>query len=116
MVTRYRIMRPDGTNELREVDWPSHPNYERIRDLVAPLIDNGSIECVHCLADFEGGTNYQRSDMIVDENFLERRLPRNEAATKIYRRAAMLRMPGREAETLPPICGTALLFDRIIWN
>jgi hypothetical protein len=116
MMTKYRIMRPDGTSDLREVDWPSHPNYERIRDLLSPLLDGGDIECVNCLADFEGGSNYQRSDMIVDEEFIAKRLPRNEAATEIYRRAAMLRMPGREPETLPPICGTAILFNRIIWS
>lgn len=115
MMTKYLIMRADGTSELREIDWPSHPHYVRIKELISPLLDGGEIEHVSCLADFDGGTNYQRSDMIVDEHFIDKRLPRNDAATELYRRAALLRMPGREPESLPPICGPAILFSRRIW-
>jgi len=78
-----------------------------------------SLERVRVLADFEGGVNYQPTDMIVDEDFREKRLPRNEYATTIYRRATMLgRTPVRtpsDPEMLPDILGTAVLFDRRVW-
>jgi hypothetical protein len=42
-------------------------------------------------------------------------LPRNENATVIYRRNALLRQGVKDPETLPWIAGPAVLFERIVW-
>jgi hypothetical protein len=122
MKTRVLLIPPLGQPSITVVDLPEEPNHTAIAKLVIPLIGGGKhvyMERVRVLADFDGGTNYQPTDMIVDEDFLRKRLPRNEYATTIYRRATMLGRTGVPApsdpETLPPILGTAVLFDRRIW-
>jgi hypothetical protein len=42
-------------------------------------------------------------------------LPRNEAATLIYRRNAMLHQGVKDPEEVSFIVGPAVLFDRIVW-
>lgn len=115
MKTRLLIMLPDGTSEIRDVELPRQPGYCRLNELLTPLLDGADLEHVSVLADFDGGTNFVRSDMFVNEIGVLEGLPLNSAATEIYRRAAMLRAPSREPETLPSICGPAILFDRQVW-
>lgn len=115
MSTEYLIMRAHGPSEKRLIDWPRQPGYDRVRELIEPLLDGASLEQVSCLADFQGGSNYQPSDMFVDDRGRDKRLLRNEPATVIYRRASLLRMQSRDPESLPAIHGTAILFNRRIW-
>jgi len=129
MKTRMLIIPPLGQPTITGLDLPPEPDFKAIVRLVTPLLMNNldpkalafgiNLERVRVLADFDGGINYQPTDMIVDADFKSKRLPRNEYATTIYRRATMLGRTGRPApsdpETLADICGTAVLFDRRVW-
>lgn len=119
MITKYLTMLVDGSTTSGEVDWPHEPGYERIRALVAPILERGALEHVSVWADFSGGEKYQALDMFVDDCGLIKHLPRNEAATVIYRRANLLgksvARPVEDAETLSAIYGTAILFNRRVW-
>lgn len=117
MITRYRIMRPGELHVTGEVDWPEQPGYAAIKGLVEPIL-GGRLEHVTVLNDFDGSANERRGDMFVDEHSaidLATRMPRNEAATAIYRRATLHREPHTAPETLPAIYGPAILFSRRIW-
>lgn len=114
MLTRYTIMRPERPHEGGDVDWPRAPGYDRLKALLTPLLD-GNLEHVSVLADFAGGDDYQRADMFVDAEGQLKRLPRNEAATMIYRRATLLRASGTDPDSLPCIVGPAILFERQVW-
>jgi hypothetical protein len=113
--TRLLVMRPDQPHETLERDLPEEPSYQELRDIITPLLDGAALEHVYVLADFAGGTDFKRADMFVDEMSLVRRLPRNEAATVIYRRNSMLREPGKDPESMSWIAGPAVLFDRVVW-
>jgi hypothetical protein len=117
METRLLIMKPDEPNERRTIELPERPGYPEIRDLVRLLIPGCEhIEHVSVLADFNGGLDFRRSDMFVDEDGHAKRLPRNENATIIYRRNALMHQGVKDAETLSWIVGTAVLFQRTIWT
>lgn len=75
-----------------------------------PLLDGGDLEHVSVLF---GG---RRADMFVDDRGIEKDLPRNEAATAIYRANWLSRHPGADPESIPAIYGLAVLFDRIVWR
>lgn len=121
MKTRITIMRPDQPHEGQEYDLPREPGYEKLKAIIEPLLDGGWMERVAVLADFAGGTHFQPTDMFVDENGHLKLppLPRNEAATIIYRRATMLGRTSApkpaDPEQLPFIVGVAVLFDRRVW-
>lgn len=119
MKTRLLIMRPDQPHESREIDLPREPGYDALDKLLRPLLDDNHLERVAVLSDFAGGTDYQPADMFVDEMGSVKALPRNEAATLIYRRATMLGRTGvkkpKDHEDLPAIYGPAILFDRRVW-
>lgn len=110
--TVYRILRADGAESTCQVDWPVDPGYHRLKDLIVPLLDGAHLEHVSVL--HKG----QRTDMFVDEmgHCKTPPLPRNEAATAIYRAATLRRAPKTDPESLPWIAGTAILFDRVVWN
>ena len=112
------ILTPDASHESREVELPRYPNYETLRDLLAPIIDCKHIEHVNVLADttFKGTLNFKRADMFVDEDGHQKRRPRNEAATAIYRRNAIMHQGAKDPEALSWIAGPAILFDRIVWT
>jgi hypothetical protein len=117
--TSFRIIRPGHEDEVRAVDLAKKPGYDALREIIAPFLDKGALEHVSVLADFNGGTNYKPLDMFVDDRGVLKRLPRNEAATTIYRRANQM---GRsispkvaDPEILNFICGPAILFDRRVW-
>jgi hypothetical protein len=117
METKLLIMTPDQPNERRIFELPQRPGYPEIKDLVQLLIPGCEhIEHVSVLADFNGGLDFRRSDMFVDEHGHAKRLPRNEAATIIYRRNALIHQGVKDPETLPWIAGIAVLFERIIWS
>lgn len=120
--TRYRVLQPDhreiADSAICEIMWPREPGYDRLRALIEPIMD-GNLEHVAVLSDFEGGRNFTRSDVFVNEDGHLLRLARNELATTIYRRATLC---GRSAaaspndpEELPFIVGPMVLFDRRVW-
>lgn len=114
--TRYLIMRPEEPHESGEVDWPREPGYDRIKTLIEPIV-GGPLEHVAVLADFAGGIKFKRADMFVNElgHVLKDPLPRNEAATVIYRRNALLNLGYTDLENISWIAGPAVLFERIVW-
>ena len=116
MQTKLLVMRPDQPHETMTVELPKEPSYVTLRDLLKPILNCDWPEHVSVLADFAGGTNYQRADMFVDELGHQKRLMRNEAATTIYRRNAMILHQVTDAESLSFIVGPAVLFDRVVWT
>jgi hypothetical protein len=116
METRLLIMTPDEPNERRTIELPQRMSYHALADLLKPIIGCENIEHVSVLSDFNGGLDFKRSDMFVDEMGHQKRLPRNEAATLIYRRNALLHQSVLDAETLSWIAGPAVLFERRVWT
>lgn len=100
---RYQIFRTDGTHETCEADLPSDPGYDRLKKLLDPILE-GPLERVAVL--FDGA----KRDMFVHEHGAVIGLPRNEAATKIYRTNGLRHEPDRDPESMPAIHGTAVLF------
>jgi hypothetical protein len=118
MKTRILIMRPDQPHETREVELPDNRKalLADLHALLDPLV-GGYFEHVRVFSDFEGGTKYRYLDMFVHETGVLDGLPRNEAATVIYRRNALLHEPGvYDAESLPFIAGPAVLFEGVVWS
>lgn len=119
MQTKVLIMRPGQPHETREYDLPKAPGYEVLREIIAPILERGALEHVSVWADFDGGFKYKPLDMFVDDCGLLKSLPRNEAATAIYRRANLMGRSSLPAaddpESLSFICGTAILFNRRVW-
>lgn len=115
MKTRVLIMRPDLPHESMEIEIPDD-SYEALRAFVEPIV-GGDMEHVNVFADFKGGNNYRYSDMFVNEIGKWKRLPRNEAATIIYRRNTLYHEPGKyEPEDLDEIVGPAVLFEERVWK
>lgn len=120
MLTRLLIMRPDKAHETKKFDLPRDPGYIKLRDIIAPLLGPTScLEHVGVLADFTGATKFKPLDMFVDDRGLLKGLPRNEAATLIYRRANLMGKthipPVDDPEKLNFIVGPAVLFNRRVW-
>jgi hypothetical protein len=109
--TTYHILAADGSRATHTVDWPHEPGYDRIKQLIEPLLDGAHLEHVTVLHDG------QRADMFVDKegHCKDPPLSRNEAATAIYRAATLRRAPKTNPESIPYVVGTAILFDRLVW-
>jgi hypothetical protein len=116
MKTKMLIMTPEAVHATREVELPIHPDYGTLRDLLVPIINCRFIEHVNVLADFDGGMDFKRADMFVDEDGHAKKRPRNEAATLIYRRNAILHQGVKDPEEISWIAGPAVLFNRIVWS
>jgi hypothetical protein len=116
METRLLVMKPDQPNERRTFELPMNPSYDELVDLVKLLIGCEHFEHVSVLSDFAGGLAFKRADMFVDEMGHQKRLPRNEAATIIYRRNALMHQGVKDPETLSWIAGPAVLFERRVWT
>jgi hypothetical protein len=122
--TRMLIMRPDESHETRELDLPTVTyedgltgiGYDTLKALLVPIVGD-PIEHVTVLADFAGGLDFRRADMFVNElgHVVDPPLPRNEAATDIYRRNALMYHGYDDPEELPWIAGPAVLFEKIVW-
>ena len=113
--TRLLVMAPEEPSERRTFLLPAQPTYGELAELMKLL---GVKDCEHVtvLADFAGGLNFRRADMFVDEMGHPKGLPRNEAATAIYRRNALLHQGVKDPEALDWIAGPAVLFEREIWT
>lgn len=116
--TMMLIMWPDKPHATRPLLLPRNPGFHKLTEIIRPILKS-AFEHVSVLADFTGGTKYTQLDMFVDDIGKIKNLPRNEAATAIYRRANLM---GRSAlpkvddpEKLNFIVGTAVLFDRRVW-
>jgi hypothetical protein len=115
--TRLLVMRPGQPHETITVELPKAPAYGDLREILRPLLGGCEWpEHVTVWADFTGGTDYRRTDMFVDEDGHRKKLARNEAATLIYRRNALLNQGATDPEALSFIVGPAVLADRIIWT
>jgi hypothetical protein len=118
--TRILIMRPDQPHETRDFVFKhgTAAAYRALKDVIEP-ITGAPMEHVRVFGDFNGGANYRYLDMFVNElgHLSEPPLPRNEAATLIYRRNVLYHEPGKyDPEELPWIAGPAVLFEKIVWN
>lgn len=110
IATKATIYHVNGETESREYDMAARPSFKEIAAIVEPLLDSGGME--HVLV-FHGG---EYLDMFVDEVGVLIGLPRNFAATAIYRNNALTHEPGKfKPEDLPAIHGNAVLFHRRIW-
>jgi len=109
--TRYRIIWTVGDDTICEVMWPREPGYQLIKELIVPILE-ADLDHVSVMADFDGGTNYNRADMFVDSEGMLKELPINAEATTIYYRATALRGQPRATHS---IHGNAILFARRIW-
>lgn len=108
--TAYTIFLADGGVERGAIEWPRKPGWRRIQAFMAPLIGAGhNFEHVSVL--FQGALR----DMFVDDMGAIWRLPRNEAATRIYRAHWLKHNPDSDPEKLPAIYGVAVLFHREVW-
>lgn len=120
MQTQILIMRPDEPHETRDVTLPDPGDpgfYTALRDLVESIVD-APMEHVNVFADFDGGTAFRYADMFVNEcgHLLEEPLPRNEAATIIYRRNYQMHIGTESPEDMPWIAGPAVLFRHQVWR
>ena len=111
------VMRPEQANETVVFDLAHKPTLEELNAVILPLLDGADfMEHVNVLADFTGGLKFDWADMFVDELGHPKGLPRNEAATMIYRRNALLNHGVTDPESLPWIAGPAVLFRRKVWS
>ena len=117
MKTEYTIYRPGASEpESHTVELPAEPTYDQLSALVRPLLNGGWIERVRVLLnanDPEAEPEY--SDMFVDEDGHLKNLPRNDAATALYRANWLKQHPGTPPESLPVIVGVAIVFSRPVW-
>ena len=116
MKTRILIMRPYELHQTLTVEL-GNGRLVDLKAIVEP-ITGYPMEHVRVFADFSGGTSYRYLDMFVNELGLitEPQLPRNEAATAIYRRNTLIHEPGKyHPEDLDWIAGPAVLFEKIVW-
>jgi hypothetical protein len=100
----------DDTVSSVTLDISAEPRMSEIRAAMRPTFGDAYPEHVTVL--HEG----RRADMFVDEDGHAKALPRNDAATAIYRANALAQDAGLDPETLPWIAGPAVLFSRIVWS
>lgn len=93
--------------EVRVVDL-GKVDHDALDALLRPLLDGDDFEHVTVL--WRG----RLADMFVGENSTRTDLPVNNNATAIYRAATLAASPGINAESLPRVHGTAVLFEEII--
>jgi hypothetical protein len=118
MLTKWKLIRVDGTIEEFQRSFNNIPKYNTLREIVEPLTGE-PMEHVSVWANYDFKTECQQLDMFVNENGSLNRLSRNETATTIYRRATM---EGKTTGPIPKnpeelnfIVGPAVLFSRRVW-
>lgn len=131
MLTKWKLIRPDGVISEFQQDMPKDPGYDLLRSIISPLIERGPLEQVSVWADYEHeglkqsktgpqfDWNFRALDMFVNENGRLQKLKRNEVATTIYRRYIMeergVHPPPSDPEELDFVVGPAVLFNRRVW-
>jgi hypothetical protein len=119
MKTAILILHVDSRAEKRNVSLPPGQQFHAaLRKIVTEIVGE-PMEHVKVFTDFNGGPNYRYLDMFVNElgHMKDPPLPRNQAATFIYRRNWMshANKPGNP-EDLPWIAGPAVLFRDPVWR
>ncbi len=109
METPFAILRPGAKAEAGSADLPPKPEYRELSKLLWPLLDTAGIERVLVLH------NGAYTDMFVDGQGVEKGLPRNDTATRVYRNNFLTHHEGHDPESLPVIYGDAVLFSRKVW-
>lgn len=110
--TKYRVITEAGTCADHEILMEKKPIYDELRRLVEPHLGGARLMRVRVLCPMLG----EWTDMFVDEMGALRRLPRNDAATRIYRNGFLSKRPDDDPEKLPYIAGKAVVFLRPIWG
>ncbi|MEJ6846802.1 hypothetical protein V3589_11355 [Sinorhizobium fredii] len=112
-------MQPGQQNELRPVHLPEIDRsiVWALREIVEPITGDRMAH-VPVLTDFLDGVDYQPADMFVNARWhhYDPPLPRNEAATILYRRHVLLNQEVADPEELPWIAGPAVLFKHRVWD
>lgn len=111
MQTEYTLYRVDGSVETFCADLPAEPEYDELASVIATALDLEPLEFEHVYILLNG----EPGDMFVHERGKLIGLPRNEAATRIYRANTLAREPGTDPEHLDYIVGPAIVFSRRIW-
>lgn len=108
-MTRWTILPcPIGTMQTIEVHTlPLKPSLTQIRSIVEPHLAGMNLERVRVF--WEG----EYTDMFVGQDSCDG--IRNVKATEIYRNNILVHEPGTYPESLPPVCGPAVLFSRRVW-
>jgi hypothetical protein len=107
----FRVLGVDGTVTEGTVTMSDPPAYAELKRVVEQHI-SGDMEHVYVWNDRAPNA---RGDMFCDEVGQLKGLPRNEAATAMYRRA-WVQATGDDPETLPWIAGPAVVFDEVVWT
>lgn len=108
-----------GAQEKHEVELTSTPSSVELHQFIDPLLGTRQFEHVLVYPSETGwlGADHYR-DMFVDETGMVKGLPRNIAATALYRRNFLVHQqpPVDDDDTLPAIYGPAVFFpDRKVW-
>lgn len=110
---KYTVIQPDGTTEQLEALWPDGSDvgrYEVVCEVCDRFID-GNREHVRVF------WNDRYTSMFVDEDGHEKGLPLNRKATEIYHNNTRVHDPKNyDPAKMPPIVGTAILFERDVWR
>lgn len=111
------VLRPGATEpEIVNVRLPDKPSLKELHAFLDPyFVREGETKAryfEHVSVLFNG----ERADMFVDETGVNDGLPRNEAATAIYRAAWLRSHPDVDPESLPHIAGIAVIPWRRLWH
>jgi hypothetical protein len=110
--TKYRVFEETSGFADHEILMAKKPAYEDLRRLIEPHLGGASLMHVRVLCPVLGDW----TDMFVDDMGALKRLPRNDAATTIYRNGFLSRNPNDDPEKLPYIAGPAVVFMRRVWE
>ena len=108
--TKYRVIPETGHFADHEIMLEKKPVYADLRGVVEPHL--GGANLMHVPVLLLGAW----TDMFIDEMGALKRLPRNDAATTIYRNGFLSKNPDDDPEKLPYIAGPAVVFFRPVWE
>lgn len=107
----FRVLGVDGTVIEGTAIMTVPPTLAELKSVVEPHVA-GDMEHVYI---FNDRALNGRGDMFCDEVGQLKGLPRNQAATALYRKA-WIQATGDDPESLPWIAGTAVVFDETVWT
>jgi hypothetical protein len=110
--TTYRVFTEEGTSADHEILMGERPVYDELCTVVEPHLGGARLMHVRVLCPILG----KWTDMFIDDMGALKRLPRNDAATRIYRNGFPPKHPDDDPEKLPYIAGPAVVFLRPVWE
>jgi hypothetical protein len=110
--TIYRVFTETGTFADHQILLGKKPIYEELCTLVEPHLGGARPMHIRVLCPMLG----KWTDMFIDDMGALKRLPRNEAATKIFRNGFAPKHLNDNPEKLPYIAGPAVVFLRPLWE